>query len=250
MKKYKVGTRLTEINSMVIEQLRKEYNKIAPGKFSLSTAFKQHFLNERSYVVISKNTNALEFRRYNQIIVNLHTNLNRIDTADATVTKVISSAINKVLEVRVNTKPLLFDTLSIQTSRNPGAEVSINQPLFYDQFSKREKQYTISFSQEEFALYQKKLRALEEQDKSFSTQLHKFLNDFSVYQVIFSNSNISFANDEGLTKVCDYINRYVLENSTNETKLKEAVEYLITRIDIVDKKLMAGSTDLIELILG
>lgn len=248
MGKYKLSTRLTEINSIVIEQLRKEYNKISPTKFSLSNAFKQHFLKGRSHIVISKNANALEFRKYNQIIVNLHTNLNRVDTNDPALIKSISRAVNKILEVRVNIKPLLFDSLSIQASKKPSAEVSINLPLFVDPFSKREKQYTISFSQEEFSLYKEKILTLNDQDKTFSKQLHKFLTDFSVCQLTFSNPNISFAADEGLTKASEYIDRYIVENSKNETKLKEAIEYLITRLSIVDDRLMAGSADLFEVI--
>lgn len=250
MRKYKLSTRLTEINSIVIEQLRKEYNKISSTKFSLSNAFKQHFLNGRSHIVISKNANALEFRKYNQMIVNLHTNLNRVDTSNPALIKNISRAVNKILEARVNIKPLLFDSLSIQTSKKPFAEASINQPLFVDPFSKREKQYTISFSEEEFSIYKEKLLTLDEQDKLFSKQLRKFLNDFSVCQLTYSNPNISFASDEGLTKASEYIGRYIVESSTNETKLKEAVEYLITRLNIVDDKLMAGSTDLFEVIVG
>ena len=89
MSKYKLSMRLTEINSIVIEQLRKEYNQISHTKFSLSNAFKQYFLNGHSYVVISKNTNAVEFRKYNQLIVNLHTNLNRVETDDLELTKLI-----------------------------------------------------------------------------------------------------------------------------------------------------------------
>ncbi|WP_460132897.1 hypothetical protein [Pseudomonas sp. S1_E04] len=250
MRKYKLSTRLTEINSIVIEQLRKEYNKISPTKFSLSNAFKQHFLNGRSHIVISKNANALEFRKYNQMIVNLHTNINRVDTSNPVLIKTISRAVNKILEARVNIKPLLFDSFSIQTSKKPIAEVLINQPLFVDPFSKREKQYTISFSQKEFSLYKEKLLTLNEKDKPFSKQLHKFLNDFSVCQLTFSNPNISFASDEGLTKASEYIDRYIVENSTNEMKLNEAVDYSITRLNIVDEKLMAGSTDLFEVIAG
>ena len=250
MRKHKLSTRLTEINSIVIEQLRKEYNKISPTKFSLSSAFKQHFLKGRSHIVILKNANALEFRKYNQMIVNLHTNLNRVDTSDPILIKNISNAVNKILEVRVNTKPLLFDSLAIQTFKKPSADVSISQPLFADQFSKREKQYTISFSQEEFSLYKEKLLTLDDHDKSFSKQLHKFMSDFSVYQPTFSNPHISFAADEGLTKASEYIDRYIVESSTNETKLKEAIEYLITRLNIVNDRLMAGSTDLFEVIVG
>ena len=250
MSKYKLSARLTEINSIVIEQLRKEYNQISHTKFSLSDAFKQYFLNGRSYVVISTNTNAVEFRKYNQLIVNLHTNLNRVETGDPELTKLISNAINKIIEARVNIKPLLFESFSIQTSKKPGTEASINQPLFIDQFSKREKQYTISFSQEEFSLYQNKLLTLDEKDRAFSSQLYKLLNEFSVYQARFSNPNISFANDENLIKVCDYINRYVVEGSKKEPQLKETLEYFIPRINIVNDKLMAGSADLIEMILG
>lgn len=249
MSKYKLSARLTEINSIVIEQLRKEYNQISHTKFSLSDAFKQYFLNGRSYVVISTNTNAVEFRKYNQLIVNLHTNLNRVETGDPELTKLISNAINKIIEARVNIKPLLFESFSIQTSKKPDIEASINQPLFIDQFSKREKQYTISFSQEEFSLYQNKLLTLDEKDRAFSSQLYKLLNEFSVYQARFSNPNISFANDENLIKVCDYINRYVVEGSKKEPQLKETLEYFIPRINIVNDKLMAGSADLIEMIL-
>lgn len=250
MSKYKLSARLTEINSIVIEQLRKEYNQISHTKFSLSDAFKQYFLNGRSYVVISTNTNAVEFRKYNQLIVNLHTNLNRVETGDPELTKLISNAINKIIEARVNIKPLLFESFSIQTSKKPDIEASINQPLFIDQFSKREKQYTISFSQEEFSLYQNKLLTLDEKDRAFTSQLYKLLNEFSVYQARFSNPNISFANDENLIKVCDYINRYVVEGSKKESQLKETLEYFIPRINIVNDKLMAGSADLIEMILG
>jgi hypothetical protein len=250
MSKYKLSARLTEINSIVIEQLRKEYNQISSTKFSLSNAFKQYFLNGRSYVVISTNTNAVEFRKYNQMIVNLHTNLNRIETEDPALIKLISNSINKILEARVNIKPLLFESFSIQTSKKPDIEASINHPLFIDQLSKREKQYTISFSQEEFSIYQRKLLTLEEKDKPFFSQLYKFLNEFSVYQAIFSNPNISFSHDENLIKVCDYINRYVVESSNKESQLKETLEYFVSRINTVNDKLMAGSTDLIEVILG
>lgn len=250
MSKYKLSTRLTEINSIVIEQLRKEYNQISSTKFSLSNAFKQHFLNDRSYVVISKNTNAVDFRKYNQLIVNLHTNLNRIETEDPALKKLISNAINKIMEARVNIKPLLFESFAVQTSKKPDVEATINHPLFIDQLSKREKQYTISFSQEEFSLYQRKLLTLDEKDKSFSSQLYKFLSEFSVYQAIFSNPNISFAHNDGLIKICDYINRYVLEGSKKESQLKETLEYFIPRIDMINDKLMDGSSDLVEMILG
>lgn len=250
MSKYKLSVRLTEINSIVIEQLRKEYNQISHTKFSLSNAFKQYFLNGHSYVVISKNTNSVEFRKYNQLIVNLHTNLNRVETDDLELTKLISNAINKIMEARVNIKPLLFESFSIQTSKKPDIEASINQPLFIDQFSKREKQYTISFSHEEFSSYQERLLALDGDNKSFSKQIYKFLNEFSVYQVVFSNPNISYSSDEGLIKICDYINRYIVEVFKKEPQLKEAIIYFISRINVINEKLVTGSADLIEMILG
>lgn len=247
MSKFKASTRLTEINSIIIEQLRKEYNQISSSKFSLSEAFKQHYLNGCSHVVISRNANAQEFRKYNQLIVNLHTNLNRVITSDSDLNKLIRNTLKRLIQIRIDISPLLFESYSIETSKKPDFEVAINRQLVLDRFSKRDKQYTISFTQNEYELYKKQISTMPDKGDLFKHLLYDFFEDFTVYQKQFDNANIAVINDENLNRTSEYINKYVADKLTNETKLKEAIEYFVIRISAIHEKLITGSADLLEI---
>lgn len=246
MSKFKASTRLTEINAEQIEQLRREYNQISVSKFSLSEAFKQYALHNRSYVVIAKNSNFDEFSKYNQILANLHTNLSQIKSSDAETNKRINSALRNLTKMKLDVSRLRFKTLEIKTSTKPNLEPNINLPLFDDSNSERKKQHTISFTEKECGEYKAKF-----QNQDFSNLLRTFFDEFSVYEKEFSNPSINLVSDNNLARCGEAANTYVAEKKHNETVIKNILDYLQGAFsEKIHPALINGSADLINFIDG
>lgn len=246
MSKFKASTRLTEINSEQIEQLRREYNQLSVSKFSLSDAFKQYALQNRSYVVIAKNGNFEEFSKYNQILANLCTNLSQFKSADPETNKRINNTLRNLIKMKLDVSRLRFKTLELKTSTKPDFEPIINLSLYDDSHSDRKKQYTISFTEIECREYKGKFP-----NQDFFKLLCNFLNEFSVYEKEFTNSSINLALDNNLVKCGEAANAYVVEKKQSEATMKYILDYLQgTFSEKIHPVLMNGSADLIAFIDG
>lgn len=246
MRKFKASTRLTEINAEQIEQLRREYNQISVSKFSLSEAFKQYALHNRSYVVIAKNSNFDEFSKYNQILANLHTNLSQIKSSDVETNKRINSALRNLIKMKLDVSRLRFKTLEIKTSTKPDFASIINSSLFDDSHSERKKQYTISFTEKEYEGYKSKFA-----NKDFFNLLCAFFNEFAVYEKEFTNPSINLVADNTLAKCGEVANTYVIEKKHSEATIKNILDYLLgTFSEKTHPALINGSAELINFIDG
>ncbi|AOE82007.1 hypothetical protein A7318_26455 [Pseudomonas lurida] len=244
MSKFKASTRLTEINAEQIEQLRREYNQVSISKFSLSEAFKQYALHNRSYVIIAKNGNFEEFGKYNQILANLHTNISQIKSSEPETNKRINSALRVLLKMKLDISRLRFKTIEIRTSVKPNFEPIINIPLYDDSHSERKKQYTISFSEKEFIEYKSKHSADE-----FAKSLVNFCSEFSVFEKEFTNPSILYANNDKLMECGNITNSYVTNKKNDESLLKTIIDFVHSYAHY-HKKLIAGSSELIAFIDG
>lgn len=246
MSKYKASTRLTEINAEQIEQLRREYNQLSVSKFSLSEAFKQYALQNRSYVVIAKNGNFEEFSRYNQILANLCTNLSQFKSADPEINRRINNTLRNLIKMKLDVSRLRFKTLEIKTSTKPDFAAIINSSLFDDSNSERKKQYTISFTKKECSEYKEKF---PKQD--FYNLLRNFFVEFSVYEKEFTNPSINLALDNNLVKCGEAANAYVVEKKHSEAIIKNILDYLQGAFsEKIHPNIIKGSADLIAFIDG
>ena len=246
MSKFKTSTRLTEINAEQIEQIRREYNQISVSKFSLSEAFKQHILHNRSYIVIAKNSHSEEFGKYNQILANLHTNLSQIKSSDTETNQRINNTLRNLIKMKLDVSRLRFKTLEIKTTIKPDFEPVISFSLFDDSHSERKKQYTISFTEKERNEYQAKFESPD-----FSQLLCSFFNEFSVYEKNFTNSSISLATDKTLNKCGEVLNTYVAEKKNSEGTIKNILDFLEgSLLKVTHPALINGSADLVAFIDG
>lgn len=250
MSKFKASTRLTDINSELIEEFRKEYNQISPSKFSLSEAFKQYYIHGKKYVVLIDNSNSEAFRKYNQYIVNLHTNINRVETSKPDLKKIISDMSYTLLKIRAEIIPLRAKNFAIVTSVKPDDGLIIYRPLINDTHSQGRRQFTISFSESEHILYKSRMSESDESSKTLKKQLIDFFQEFKIFKSEFQNPNIELCSDLNLGKGGDYVNKYLTDLLDDEKNLQEVLQYLAKRILEVHVKLLAGSTELLAVING